>query len=197
MRSPACIVLFVALACAACTSGDSSAASTPETGTPEAFCPPLVDLAVESALAGAAVGDAGPEAVDGPEFVRTRELLGELIEAAPARVRELVDEASFDPGEGEVLDEDAGRAMWMALADLPDECTGDQTAECTDRLRAVRQEANPTAATDAEISSLSEVCSAAPYLSSTDACDTFALALLDDDGDSELAILEHYAERCR
>lgn len=196
MKAFGCIVLFVVLSGSACASGDDNAASAAETGTPEAFCPLMVDFAVESELAGSALGDSAGEAINGPEFARSLELLGELIEAAPPRVRELVEAASFEPDDGEVVDEDAARAMWMAIADLPASCTGDQTAQCTDRLATLRQETSPAAFTDAELSSLAEVCSAAPYLAGADKCDTLALAILHDEGDSELPILEHFLEHC-
>lgn len=197
MRAFASTVLCVVLLGSACTSGDDTAARAAESGTPEAFCPVLVDLAVESALANVAVGDSsGPEAVNGPEFARTRELLGELIEVAPPRVRELVEAASFEPDKGEVADQDAAKAMYTALADLHTSCTSDQTAECTDRLTALRQETSPAAFTDPKIASATEVCSAPPYLAGTDECDTLALAIFQDDGDGELPIIEHFAERC-
>lgn len=207
MRAIACSVLLVVLSSSACTSGSSTAAPSPKSGTPAAFCPVLVDLAVESALAGAAVDDsAGPEVVSGPEFARTRALLGDLIQVAPPRVRELVEAASFEPDEGEVADPDAANAMWTAIAELPSSCTSDQTPECTARLTAFRQEPSSAAPTEAEIASLTEVCSAPPYLAGTDECDALALAILhggapededEDEAAGELPILEHFAERCQ
>ena len=197
MKAFGCIVLFIVLSGSACTSDDDTAVSAAESGTPEAFCPLVIDVAVESALAGDAVGNsAGPVVVNGPEFARTRELIGDLIEAAPARVRDLAEAASFEPDDREVADEDAARAMWMAIADLPASCTGDQAAECTDQLAALRQQRSPAVFTDAELSSLTEICSASPYLAGTDECDALALAILHDDEDSELPIVQHFAEHC-
>lgn len=196
MKRFACTVLFVVLSVSACTSEDDTAASASESGTPEAYCPVLVDLAVESALAGAAVDDsAGPGVINGPEFAGTRELFGELIQVVPPRVRELFDAAGFEPEKGEVADPDAARAMYEAIADLPASCTGEQPAECTDRITALRQETNPAAFTDAKGRSLTEVCSAPSYLAGSDECDALALAILRE-GDGELPILEHFAERC-
>ena len=197
MKAFACAVLLVALAGSACTSGDGTPVSTAKSGAPEAYCPLVVEMGVESALAGAELGEsAGPEAVSGPEFARTRELLGELIEAAPSRVREAVDAASFEPENGEVADPAAAEAMWTILGELPASCTGAQTAECTGRLAGMRQETSPAGFTDANIASTTKACSAASYLAGTEACDTVALAILHDEGDGELPILQHFAERC-
>lgn len=104
--------------------------------------------------------------------------------------------ASFDPDKGEVADPDAAAAMWTAIADLPASCTSEQTPACTGGLAAVRRETRPAAFSDAKIASLTEGCSAPPYLARTDECDTLALAILHGDGDTELPILEHFTERC-
>lgn len=202
MNACACVVLLAALSLSGCTSGDDTAASGARSGTPEAFCPVLVDLAVESALAGQAVGDsAGPVNLNGPQFARTRELFGELVQAVPPRVRELVDAAGFEPEKGEVADPEAARAMYEAIAELPASCTGTQTPECTRRLAAVRQETSPAGFADTKVSPLTEDCSAPAYLAGTDECDVLALALLQDtrgegDAGSGLPIVEHFAERC-
>ena len=197
MKTIAPAVVLVALFAGACTSGDATPVAVAKSGTPEAFCPLLVEMAVESALAGAELGEsAGPASVSAPEFARTRELLGELIEAAPPRVLEAANAASFEPENGEVADPDAAEAMWTAIGELPASCTGEQTAECTGRLGAIRREATSAAFTDAALAPVTEACSAASYLAGSGACDTVALAILRDQGDGELPILQHFAERC-
>jgi hypothetical protein len=188
MKAYACAVILVLLSGSACTSGGESSAAPPsdsKRGEPQAFCPALVDFSVEGALANVAVGpspSAGPEVVSGPEFARTRELLGELIAVAPPQV-----EASATQGHD---------ALFTAIADLVPSCVGDQTAQCRDRLSVLRQETTTAAFTDARVASITEVCTAPPYLAGTDECDALALALLAEEG-SELPVIQHFDERCR
>ena len=188
MKAFACTVLLAVLAGSACTSeGENNAAppSDAKRGTPEAYCPALIAFAVEGALANVAVGpspSAGPDVVSGPEFARTRELLGELIAVAPPEVEAAARQ---------------GREPITAIAGLRPSCVGDQTAQCSERLSEIRQETTTAAYTDARVASVTDACSAPPYLAGTDECDTLALALLEDeDGASGTAIVEHFAERC-
>lgn len=187
-----CLVLVV-LVVGACTSGDSEEAAA---GTRDAYCPVLVELAVESARAGEAVGDdAGPNAVNRPEFERTRELMRELLTTAPDRVRELTEAASFDPSAGESVDGDAAIAMWEAIAGLAPECAGTQTSDCENALASLRQ-APTTEELDSMRDSAQDECSPPVYLRNGDDCGVLSLAVLLDDGDSELPVVERTAEAC-
>lgn len=186
MKGFACAVLLVGLLGSGCTSGGESNSAPPsdaERGTPEAFCPVLVDGLVESAVAVAAVSPtAGPDVVNGPEFARTRELIGELIAVAPPEVQSAASQGQT--------------ALFTAFDELRPACFGDQPAQCSDRLSELRQETTTAAFTDARVASVTEACSAPPYLAGTDECDTLALAVLKDDGDTEQLIIKHFAERC-
>ena len=196
MKRTICVagLALVVLVAGGCTSDDSDEGAAP--GTRDAYCPVLVEFLVEGALASEAVGDdAGANALDGPEFARTRELMGELLDSAPARVRELAEEASFDPSAGESRDDDAALAMWTAIAELAPECAGTQAAACTDSLADLRQ-----AATAEELDSKSAMaerdCSPPEHLQNEDDCGLFSLAVLMDDGDSELPVVERTSESC-
>lgn len=184
MRGLACAVLIVGLLGSGCTSGgedDAAPAADAERGTPEAYCPALVDFGVESARAAAAVSPtAGPDAVSGPEFARTRELLGELLVVAPPDVE---------------MTARQGREPITAIAALRPSCVGDQSARCSDSLAELRQETSAPAFTDARVSSVTEACAAPAYLAGTRECDALALALLEGDGAGK-PLIEHFAARC-
>lgn len=135
--------------------------------------------------------------MNGPEFAETREALGELISVAPERVRELAEAAAVSPDGPELLPDDtAGNAMWMAISELPASCAGSQSTECTDGLATLRQTTDASTLSDEAVASLSETCDAEPYLAGSAQCDTLALAVLQDDGDTESPFIERYADRC-
>ena len=184
MKWFACAVLLGGLFGSGCTSETGNNAAPPsdaDRGTPEAYCPALVDVSVEGAKAAAAVSaTAGPDVVNGPEFARTRELLGELIAVAPPEV-----EAKARQGQEPIT----------AIVALVPSCVGDQTAQCKDRVSELRQETNAAAFTGARIASVTEACSAPSYLAGTAECDTLALALLEGEGAGE-ALLQHFDDRC-
>jgi len=157
----------------------------------------VVNFVVQTASAYAAVGDAaGPGAVNGPEFAETRDALGQLISLAPDQVRELAEAANVSAEDPELPDDTSASAMWAAIAQLPASCTGTQSEECTSGLAGLRQASDASALSDEAVASLTETCDAEPYLAGSAECDTIALALLQDNGDTQLPVVQRYADRC-
>jgi hypothetical protein len=90
------------LVVAGCTgpSGDAT-----EAGTPAAFCPAIVEVAAEMAVASAEVGDElGPNSINRPEFATARAAVESFFNAAPADINDKLLAAGYHPELGEEPD---------------------------------------------------------------------------------------------
>lgn len=195
-RLTACAVAVLVVA--GCSSSGGDPDEVAEAGTPAAYCPVIVDLVVESHLAGATVGDdGGPDVVAGPAFAGVREELGRLVELGPERIRELAADASFDPASGETADPVATRAFYGALSQLPASCLADlEPASCRDDVAALLDTPDRAALDEIDLAALGEECAGAVPLTGLDpACRALGTALLIGEAEAP-HLVDRYVNRC-